>query len=494
MNNKITISVTALFDIFEKYFLILLIGLVFGMALWNFQTSPGFWFDEGIIAQAAKNIAEHGIYGIQTAPEQFYTDNFWITTSYSLIWPVALFIKIFGASIWAARLAPLLYLVFFVLVSYFFIKKLYGFRIAVLSSFLLATFSPLYGNGKAVLGEVPGLFWLISGALIYLAYQESKERKFLFFSAFFWGIAVSTKPYYLLFGLSVLFILVFLWLKQKIIDLKTVILFCFIFSLPVFLWIFLSFDFSSLNGFQKTLVFFSNSYGVSSFEPLKNLLRFVTESTPIHFTFLMIFIFAALFVQKGGWRSVNSAVGGFLIFMLISFLWYLKTPGWYRYFFSIHVLAILFFPASLMIVVERTGAYFQKERMIKILGKAIIGALIIFQAGFLIINYNQFFRDDLLRLKDYAEKNISDDSSVFIMNLPEAAFLLNDKNLYQYIFINENLAIKSDRPKRLMDYIIVGSSDDKFILGNKNLIDFEYVLEQKIGHYNIYKNITRKIS
>jgi len=479
---------------FKKYFWLLILVAVPAIALWNFQTSPGFWFDEGIIAQVAKNIAEHGIYGIQTAPDQFYTDNFWITTSYSLIWPVALFIKIFGASIWAARLASLLYLAFFVLVSYFFIKKLYGFRIAVLSSFLLATFPPLYGNGKAVLGEVPGLFWLISGALIYLAYQDSKERKFLFFSAFFWGMAASTKPSYLLFGLSVLFILVFLWLKQKIIDLKTVILFCFIFSLPIFLWIFLSLDFSSLNGFRETLSFFSNSYGVSSFEPLKNLLRFATESTPIHFTFLMFFIFAALFIQKGGWRSVNSVVGGFLIFMFISFLWYLKTPGWYRYFFPIHVLAILFFPASLMIVAERIGAYFQKERIMKTLGKAAIGALIIFQAGFLIINYNQFSSGDLPRLKDYAEKNISGDSSVFIINLPEAAFLLNDKNLYQYIFINEDLTIKSDYQEHLTDYIIVGSADDKFILDNKNLIDFEYVLEQKIGRYNIYKNIIRKIS
>lgn len=484
----------ALYNIFEKYFWLIILVAIPAIGLWNFQTSPGFWFDEGIIAQAAKNIAERGIYGIQTAPEQFFTDNFWITSSYSLIFPVALFIKVFGASIWAARLASLLYLTFFVFVSYFFIKKLYGFKIAVLSFLLLATFSPLYGNGKAVLGEVPGLFWLISGALFYLAYQDNKERKFLFFSALFWGIGASTKPYYLLFGLSVLFILSFLWLARKSVNLKTMILFCVIFSLPIFLWFYLSFDFSSWHKFQGTFSFFLNSYGASSFEPLKNLLRFVTESTPVHFTFLIVFILAALFIQKGGLRNTPSIVVGFLIFIFISFLWYLKTPGWYRYFFSIHVLAILFFPASLAMVAERIGIYFQKEKIVKILGEAIIGALIIFQAGFLIVNYNQFYNDSPLRLKEYVEKNIPENSSVFIVNLPEAAFLLNYKNLYQYIFINESLTIKSDIKEYSSDYIIADSSDDKFILENRNLIDFEYVLEQKIGHYVIYKKNIYKVS
>lgn len=477
----------ALYDFSKKYFWMFILIAVPAIGLWNFQTSPGFWFDEGIIAQAAKNIAERGIYGIQVAPEQFYTDNFWITTSYSLIFPVALFIKIFGASVWSARMASLLYLTFFVFISYFFIKKLYGFKIAVLSSSLLATFSPLYGNGKAVLGEVPGLFWLIFGALAYLAYQDNKERKFLFLSTLFWGIGASTKPYYLLFGLSVLFILIFLWLVQKTVNLKTVILFCVIFSLPIFLWLYLSFDFSSWHKFQDTFSFFLNSYGASSFEPLKNLLRFVTESTPIHFTFLIIFIFAALFMQKGGLLNTPSVVTGFLIFIFVSFLWYLKTPGWYRYFFSIHVLAILFFPASLTAVAERAGVFFKKEKIVKTLGEAIIGALIIFQAGFLVINYNQFYNDSLLRFKEYAEKNIPENSSVFIVNLPEAAFLLNYKNLYQYIFINENLAIKSDIKEYPTDYIIANSSDDKFIFENKNLIDFEYVLEQKIGRYAVYK-------
>src|SRR3989344_2486187 len=110
--------------VFERYFPALLAVFILSVSLYHFETSPGFWFDEGIIAQAARSIALHGTYGIPVAPEVFSTNNFWITTGFPLVFPIAFFLKLFGVSVVAARLAPLLYLVGFVILSYFFIKKL----------------------------------------------------------------------------------------------------------------------------------------------------------------------------------------------------------------------------------------------------------------------------------------------------------------------------------------------------------------------------------
>jgi 4-amino-4-deoxy-L-arabinose transferase-like glycosyltransferase len=64
---------------------------------------------------------------------------------------------------------------------------------------LVATFAPLYGNGKNVLGEVPGLLFVLLFLLCvrYIESGKSTERLFLF-AGLMLGLAVVTKPIFLL--------------------------------------------------------------------------------------------------------------------------------------------------------------------------------------------------------------------------------------------------------------------------------------------------------
>lgn len=417
------------------------------------------------MAQAAKNIALEGIYGIQTAPGEFYTNNFWITTGYPVVFPTALFLKIFGASIWAARLTPLIYLVSLAAVSYFFIKKLYGFAPALLAGLLLITFPPFYGNGKALLGEVPGLFWLVLGGLLYLLYEEKKQSRFFYLTALAWGLTLATKPYFVLMVPGIALFILFLWLKKGDIDYKRVMAFCFFFAVPILVWAFFAFDFSSLPTLKATLIYFLNSYGAASFEPLKNLFRFVSESTPIHFTVLALAVFASSFISLKN-KNLRLISAPFLIFIIFAFLWYLKTPGWYRYFFPAHVILILFFPAALTNIMSRFSAI------------AILSALIIFQAAFLFLNYNDSHGDDVLKLQAYAEDNLRGESAVFIDSLPEAGFVLTSENLYQRIFISERFEIGTKPADFNADYLIIGRSDE---------VGSDYDLTREIGHYRLYR-------
>lgn len=473
---------------YQKYFWLVLGTLVLVVALYNFDTSPGFWFDEGIASQAAKNIAQHGIYGMQVAPGEFVTNNFWITINYPVVLPVALFLKIFGVSVWAARLTSLFYLVGLVIVSYFFIKKLYGFWPALLSSLLLITFPPLYGNGKAVLGEVPGLFWLILGSLCFLYFYDRWRDIFLQGACIAWGLSMATKPYYLLFGPSVVFIILFLWLKERRISFGMVVWLCILFTLPIVVWGFFAFDFSSLESWRSTLHYFLNSYEASSFEPAKNLFRFVSESTPIHFALLGMTVFMAWFLR---WRELlkySSLILGIAFFIAFSFFWYLKTPGWYRYFFSIHILVILFFVPAIDIMIKRFALFFKKEKYAWPLSVFFVTALIIFQAGFLLSHYNDFNSERVLELKEYAMDNIPKEAIVFVASKPEVAFILDMPNLYQYIFINKNLIIGQNILSQMrVDYLITDRAGDQFVLDNEELIDRDYILEREIGHYRIYK-------
>ena len=51
-------------------------------------------------------------------------------------------------------------------------QRKYGFMPAILSVLMLISFSPFYGNGRPVQGEVPGLAFLVLGAWLLLLFDE----------------------------------------------------------------------------------------------------------------------------------------------------------------------------------------------------------------------------------------------------------------------------------------------------------------------------------
>ena len=53
------------------------------------------------------------------------------------------------------------FLLMLVAASFWLIYEVFGYKEAVISTLLLVSFAPLYGNGKIVLGEIPGLLFLV---------------------------------------------------------------------------------------------------------------------------------------------------------------------------------------------------------------------------------------------------------------------------------------------------------------------------------------------
>ncbi len=175
-----------------------LIGL--GVLLWarvNLLDSPRPWFDEGIYLQAAKNIAERGVFGIQLAPNRFESLSF-VTVGYPLLVPLAAVFKMFGVSLESARWMMVAFLIGCVLLAGLLAKRLYGRRAGVIAALLLATFPPMYGNGKNVLGEVSGLFFLFGAALLLLSIERGKKawQRFAFAGAWL-SLTLATKPSFL---------------------------------------------------------------------------------------------------------------------------------------------------------------------------------------------------------------------------------------------------------------------------------------------------------
>ncbi|MCX6731756.1 MAG: glycosyltransferase family 39 protein [Candidatus Parcubacteria bacterium] len=477
--------------ILKKYFWICFALFVLLLSLLNFQTNPRFGSDEGIVSQLTKNMALYNEYAVQTAPQKFFIENFWITVGYPVTLPQYLLFEILGIKIWTARLVPLFYMIGLVIVSNIFIRKLYGFRASILSGLLLISFPPFYGNGKSVLGETPGLFWLFLGGLLYLLYEERKSVYILFLSSLAFGLGISTKPYFLLFypALMVFVYLMFYKHREKQ---RYILIFLSGTILPVLIWIISVFGFNSLSKLSSIFFFYLNSYNaaINSFIPLisKNLFKFVSEFTPLHFSLLAVGILSSIFVNKRFVkdRSFHPLLVAYFVFGLLSFFWYLKTPGWYRYFYSVHIMLILFFPPLFLLLAN--NLYVKFKINFKKTAVIFIFLLLLAQTIYLTLNYNRFYSDELFRLKDFINKNISLDDSIFVISKPEVAFLLDRENFYQTIFINNNLIIGENiLLKEHTDYIIM-DRDDVFYKNKINsILEKNYDLFNVIGHYYIYK-------
>src|SRR3990167_10478021 len=149
--------------------------------------SPPTWMDEGAIDQVAMNLAENGIYGYQIAPGNFISAEF-LTTGYPVVYPIALSFLLFGKSLFAARFIMVVFMFLLSISVYWYSTLLAPNRSSlrlfpIITLFLLISFAPLYGHGKNVLGEVPGLtFFVFSLVSLYIFEQKHRVEWLIFLS------------------------------------------------------------------------------------------------------------------------------------------------------------------------------------------------------------------------------------------------------------------------------------------------------------------------
>lgn len=150
-------------------------------------TFPAAWADDSLFMVVAKRLAMGQGYSLP-ALGQSWDHPFILGVGPTLIWPVALCIKLFGFSVAAARIPMTMYLIAAALLTYAFTHRYVGRREARWSTALLITLSAFVNTGKPVLGEVPGFVFLIAGLLLFERAAESWK----------WAATVG-----LLFGLAV---------------------------------------------------------------------------------------------------------------------------------------------------------------------------------------------------------------------------------------------------------------------------------------------------
>ncbi len=433
--------------------------VLFGfLASYRLPENPPTWLDEGSIVQVAINLAGNGIYGIQTAPGNFAATDF-LTTGFPVIYPIALSFSTFGTTILNARMVMVIFMGFLCVLSYLLIRSLATERkrtLSLLSLFLLVTFAPLYGHGKNVLGEVPGLMFFVASLL---AFQFAQRRAHLWpwiLSGVLAGLSMATKPIYLLIIVPSAF-LIFL-IQRNQISLKNIGAYAAGAFGILLLWFFV--HVGNVEALKQILFAANAENSPLSARLLKTGLQFISELQPIYFLGLLVLWWGSMLLRRWHRVEVSSVELYAGIVSGVNFALYLVSRGFYRYFFPAEVLALIFLPLALYQVP------FEKYRGLFLKACAVfVGVLILFQG------YQTFFHSWIAEYKDSTRsallagnlQNISKDKSVFFYNVPEAVIFLPSRNYYQYLWYGENVVRGEENLPLLFqgkyDFVLV---DQKF--------------------------------
>ncbi len=181
----------------ERALLVLLGGIVVGLAIWSHHVQPPFHSD-GINLQPPANLVRYGKYATRTNLG-FDLDTHRISTGPAMLLPTALVYKLFGIDLQHAHNLALAFFLAFLIATYLGLRRIYGGPTVLLGLLFFVLnpahifFGPSNGYISAGMGESPALFYLVCGALLWASGVNRPSELRLFLAGVFWGLAFQSK-------------------------------------------------------------------------------------------------------------------------------------------------------------------------------------------------------------------------------------------------------------------------------------------------------------
>lgn len=465
-------------------FLILIVA-----STYHLSESPGIWFDEGMYTQTALNFEKYGIQTIQVAPGEFVSAGS-VTGGFPFIAPIALSYKIFGAGVLQGRAVMVLFIFAFALASFFFIRNIFGVLYGSWTLLLLSSFAMLYGNGKSVLGEIPGLFFLIS-ACLGLFFLERKGYQSIGASiavGLFAGLCLATKPIFILLLPALALAWIFRYREVRI-RIRDFFFGALAFLFPLGLWLY--FQFGAGDTLSDLLLFYSNPYSIPDLPALvvANIYRLFTDATALYTLILLAVWSTALFLRRKKAERVSIAELVVFFFSLIIIVASLRLPGWNRYIFPATTLALLFLPFSSVYIFECIRKKLPPFLRMQWVPYALLLLMFfgqMYQVGFSSYVANYYHAHRTRDLQE-AFALLQPSADFFVYNVPEVVVLLPSQNYYQYIkpYADNDEAVAGSSQLSVLsegkvDYVIVSTGD---VVSSPHLSSYR-VLRQ-VNRYSI---------
>jgi len=400
-----------------------------GSIAWGFPDSPSPWFDEGVNLGIAKTFVEDGVYSLRTSPGNFVQERgLMISTNYPLLFPLATSFKLFGVGLAQAKVVMIIFLILFLIVAFNLIKKQSNRLTAISTMALIVVFLPFYGNGlSGGIGEVTGLLFF----LLAISQLNTKIPKRQFLAGILFGLCASTKVFYLVV-LGALLVSEFVFaVKERSIPLKRWIAMGLGILIPLSIWIkTLIPNFTSLRQFDLVKKYYANPYQVEN-TFVENVFRFVTESTPIHFLVLAVPVFIYLYKIYKKNNDFSRQAVLIITFIILNLLYYLKTPGWYRYFFPSHLLLLTLFPLAVVSLSKNI----KKKWLVLFFPIITISSLVFIQSFHFISGRNTrlYYNPVPRQFIEHLSSVVSVEDTLHFIDQPVLWFLYEGKSSSQYL-------------------------------------------------------------
>ncbi len=164
----------------ERVALLALLLLAGMLAFVNLPTAPRIWFDEGSHLQVPKTLVRYGVYA-DISSEGFRYFGPTVGVGPTVMLPLAAVFTLVDVGLLQARLVISAYLLLALAGFYFLARRLYGSRMALLAlALLLASrtlnFDGIIEYGRQVLGEVPGVAFLLLGVLAWIKALDAEQK------------------------------------------------------------------------------------------------------------------------------------------------------------------------------------------------------------------------------------------------------------------------------------------------------------------------------
>lgn len=433
--------------------------------------------DEGLIIQSATGLLQTGRAALPVAPSVF-EPAWYITTGFPLTIPLAGAFAIFGVSLETARLVMFVFLMGLFGALFLYARRAISGSAAWLGLFLVIFFAPIYGNGRNALGEIPGLLFLLL-ALLPLARSGPLTRNRALWVGLAVGLAVAAKPIFILFLPALLLALV---IRRKELELKKVFLFGAVGVLiPLVVWVFTQFDHIM---FSQVFAVYANPHEVNiSTAIVANSKRLLTEMQPLYFLAALALWATSYTLRRFRNETVLLSEEILLFFSVLVLLAYLRTAGYYRYFFPAQVFTLLYLPRTLLYLARGYGRLLARTTLVCLCG------LILFQA------YETVFRSwvavhyDSTRTQELEKyfSNLPLSEEVFIYQAPEVVSFVGKHSFYQYV---EILPTVRGTGKNYQYLVLSGKAalvitPEDLFQAHKDSIFSHYLISEKIDNYVI---------
>lgn len=319
--------------------------LAVSLGLPNLENNPPLSYDEGYVLQAPHNLLTEHFYGTRTLDGELPFDTH-ISTGPTVLVPIWFSFLLFGEGLAQARVVVLLYSALAVAACFLLVRQMEGKWVAFLGALLLSL--SLYPYNRSVLGEAPGLFWLLLGGWLWAKTVQERPRAGGFLMAgLAFGMAALTK---LALGPLIGATLVLCWALARVralpprLEVRTLGLTFFAMSVPLLGWYSLQWAVlgtDELTSRILTIGEYQSQMLGPSWSRIANNVRALPSVLP---SGLLPWVASGLllailrFVQ-GGYRVPAASL--LVVFMGTSTAWYLLSVGWSRYSFWVACIAAI---------------------------------------------------------------------------------------------------------------------------------------------------------